>query len=125
MKLGIIVNNQNILEKINKMDLPGSKVLKLRKIIKKFMEELRQFEEEKNNYILKHGENGELNRDSNPEAYEKAILFLNEMMNSEIDIEPAPILDDSDIENNKFSVADLDRLEALGLYKPDSDEKIS
>jgi vacuolar-type H+-ATPase subunit I/STV1 len=116
MKLGVIVNNRQVIDKLVQPTLPGDKALKLRRAIKQYRDELQHFDDEKNSYIQKYGKDNAITPDMS-EAFEGIMKLMNEMAESEAQIKTGFVLSDEDIKSMEFSVQDIDSLVALGLYK--------
>ena len=119
MKLGVLVNNSEILERLYKTRLDGKRALKLRRTIKRLNEELQTFEEAKNERIKEVGETdeqGNMMVHPGTEEYNELVQYLNEMSGTEIeDIDP--VLSTDDLETLDLSVEDIDRIEHIGLLK--------
>ncbi len=126
MKLGVLINNQSVLEKLYKTPLDGKRAFGLRKRIKKMNEEITTFNEARDEYIKTHGterENGgvEIPQDDR-KAVQAFVEYLNEMLGSEID-DMEPFFTEDDLAGMDLSVQEIDQIEALGLLK--SEEKDS
>jgi len=119
VKLGVLVNNSEILERLYKTRLDGKRALKLRRTIKRLNEELQTFEEAKNERIKEVGETdeqGNMMVHPGTEEYNELVQYLNEMSGTEIeDIDP--VLSTDDLETLDLSVEDIDRIEHIGLLK--------
>lgn len=123
MKLGILVNNQEILQRIYRTKLDGKRALKLRKTIKKLNSELETFNEARNDFIKEHGSGDPPQIKSGTQAYTEFLEYFNEMAESEVE-DPEPILTETDLGFlGDLSIEDIDHLEALGLLKCDEEEK--
>lgn len=121
MKLGALVNNREVLSHIRRSRLDGKRALRLRKIIGRFYEELKPFDDAKNEFIREHGEktaDGDFQIKSDDPKYAELLQYLNDMAATEID-DGEPIFTRSDLERLDLSVEDIDGIEALGLLKGD------
>jgi len=117
MKLGMVVNNRDVLERLYQTRIDGKRALKLRKAIKQLNEELSNFDEARDAKIKEVGtadEEGNLQVELGSDAYQDVVQYLNEMAASEID-PPEAILIDNDLETLDLSVEDIDKIEQLGL----------
>ncbi len=123
MTLNTILQAKDILEKIYHLSLGGGKDLKFRKLIKKFNEEAKLFEELRIDFIKTKGETeGEGDSQTfsiKPDTpiYKEYINYINQLAFSEVDIKTEVLFADEDIERLEFSGFDIDNLIALGLYK--------
>lgn len=119
MKLGILINNQDVLVKLYKTELNGRRALALRKVLKRLGEEIREYEEARNEYIKTHGtknKNGDMAIEENTPEAAKFLRYVNEMATAEID-DVQPFFSESDLETLNLSVREIDQIEALGLMK--------
>lgn len=126
MKLGTLVNNQGVLEKLYKTPLDGRRAFQLRKRLKALGEEIKVYEEARAEYIREHGtarEDGgaEISPDDR-EAVSAFVEYLNGMLDNDIE-GPEPFFTEDDLEAMSLSVQELDQIEALGLLKGEEEEK--
>ena len=121
MIVGLLYNAKDTLQKL--YDVENSKLaLKIRKVIKKVSEEITVFEEEKENYIKKHAVEGTDSIPMDSPEYAKAIEYLNELLNTEVEVSWEPVISSNEIEElniPNLSVRDIDNLEIIGILKED------
>jgi hypothetical protein len=118
MKLGILLNIEDSLQKVFDLELDGQRAIKVRKLIKKISNEIQVFREEQNSCIEKHGVDGILSKETNPEAFEKWVKKANEMANTEVELDISePVITTEDLNGAKISAKDLDALIAVGLME--------
>ena len=104
MKLGTLINNRDVLERLYKARVDG---------------ELETFDEARNEKIKELGnetEDGGAQIEPGSEAYQEVMQYLNEMAESEIE-GPEAILTEDDLFSLDLSAEDIDKIEQLGLLK--------
>jgi len=114
MKLVTLLDNQAGLQKaVDTAELDGRRAWDFRKLVKAISAELKQFNELKAEYVRKHGKEDRLNPKKNPEAYQQFIDYVQELIDSDVDIKTRPILTLEDLP--KVTVPELEHLSNLGL----------
>lgn len=122
IKLGMLINSKEILDRLYKTRLDGARALRLRKIIKRFSEEITTFNEARNDYILEHGEKTEKGAKIEPNnpTFPDFLQYVREMGETEIDA-PEPFFGEKELATLDLSVEDIDQIEVLGLLKENDD----
>lgn len=123
IKLRTLINSKKILDRLYKTRLDGARALRLRKIIKRLAEEIKTFNEARNDYILGHGEKTKEGAkiEPNSPAFSDFLKFVQEMGEAEIDA-PEPFFGEKELATLDLSAEDIDQIEALGLLKEDDDD---
>jgi hypothetical protein len=122
LKLSVLVNNREILNRLYKTRLDGGRAFRLRKTINRLSEELHTFEAARDDYIRMHGKktkDGGAKIEPGDSVFSDFLQYVNEMGETEIDA-PEPFFSESDLTKLELSVEDIDRISALGLLMEDN-----
>lgn len=125
--LGFLINNQERFNEIRNQKISGKNIFSIRKKLKPFTEELKEWEELRSNYIKENAKSKD--ESGNPvikEKDEELPIFLNwanEVFASKLEKSKVPFTK-SEIEEFNLSDIDLDFLSEIGLYNEEEVEKI-
>lgn len=117
MKIGELVNNRQTLEKLRKTTVSGKLALKLHRALKPSIEQLKEYDELRNEYILQHGETGKNGQPSiipGTDAFTGYIAYVNEISEEEAHGGEAT-LSEKDLESVELTVDDVGLLYDLGV----------
>lgn len=109
--------NQNTIPKVYKMDMTGKCKLLLRKALKLMTEELKTFEEVRDEYKSKN--NIDNDTDKKSKKWKDFMAYLEEIGQQEIKVTWEPAFTDNDMNRLSLSPQDIDILEASFLYESD------
>lgn len=88
--------------------------LAIRSIMREVDEYKNDFEEVRTAYLK---QTGDIDRETNPEAYEEYVTFVTDVLNEEIEVSWKPI-DATMLESTDLTLRDFAVLEALGIIEP-------
>lgn len=124
--VGFLVVNQETISKLSELPLKActaDQSRKIRKLSKLIKEEITNFEETRNQYIVENGtetENGTWSI-KDEEDVQKAEKWISDLLKVEAEIEVEPFLTYEDVKNIsehiELSIKDLDVLEGLGILE--------
>lgn len=115
MKLSTLLAAKNAMTYAYTLKLKsGARALTLRKVLVALEEEMRAFEEVKNEYIKATGKN-ELGKDD-PE-FAEVVARINEAASVEVETKIEPVIEMADLEGVEASAQDIDGLLAIGLIR--------
>ena len=124
MKLGELVQARGAIGKVYNAPpaVDGETFLKLKRLVKKMIGELDEYEKAKNECIKKTGKDSVGPADP---GFADVVKFIADMEKSEVDIKVEPILTDADMLAMRLSIAEQDALERLGMVKGEEEKKIA
>lgn len=119
MKLGLLVNNNDTLARLYNLELTGKRVFKLRKILRNMESEIKIFEETKNQYIMQHGKKIDeiVQVVQGTKEFNKMVEILNDMLDTDIEVDIDFKLTEEEISEVKFSARDIDSLIDMELLE--------
>ncbi len=108
MKLGKLVNSQQSFLNLSQVK-NGSLAIKLLSIKRKILPKIEDFNNLKNQKIKEYAPDGNLSSETNPKGFMEASKYIEDMMNSETDVDwiPINIKELSDVE---VSLSDIESL---------------
>ncbi len=122
MKLGLLIAVERDLDNIvSKVEIDGVRAYRLRKALGDINDELKAYQDMRNEFINKHSDDNRLIPGRDDEALAELNATIVSLMNEEVDIKISPILHVEDF--TKISISTLTLLEELGILAKLEDEK--
>ena len=116
MKLGLLIAAEKVLGVIaSKVELDGVRAFRLRKMLKSAMVEVQTFQEVRNDFILNHSEDRQLQIGRDDDAIAELGEIISKLADEEVEVSFEPILSPKDFK--EVTVETLAMVEAIGLLK--------
>jgi hypothetical protein len=121
--LGVIVQNEEVFEKVRSLNFNGALTIDVRRNLKPFTAAIDEFNELRQEKILQYvkpDDEGRVQLKTGEPGYDDVIKFITELANKEIELEVKPISIDELIKGGPISNDDLDLLCDIGFaFDPD------